>query len=402
VSTVVIVGASVAGVRTAQALRSNNFDGQVVVVGEESAMPYDKPPLSKALLTGQASTDTVALLRDDTVAKARLDLRLGTRASTLDVARRQVALTNGDQLPYDVVVLATGARARPSPWPAPSGVHVLRTLDDAQHIRHDLELGGHLVVVGGGFIGSEVASSARTLGLDVTVVDPLTDPSARAVGPDAGRLLSGLHQRHGTTTRFGTGVEAIDGERGALQVRLTDGDILPATTVVVGIGAQPNDQWLASSGLEIDDGVVCDEHCRATGTSDVYAAGDLARWLHPRHHELVRIEHWTNATEQAACVAHNITHPDDLRSHQPIEYVWSDQYDWKIQIAGRPAVADRSELVGDPASGARFAMVHGDSDDHLCGAVTVNWPRGVVECRRMLATGSTFGAACDRIRALFG
>lgn len=353
--TVVIVGSSVGGVRTARALRTEGYDGRIVLIGAEAEMPYDKPPLSKQFLAGAWDEDRVRLLTAADAEAAGIELRLGSAAERLDVADRAVVLADGTRVHYDVLVVATGADARPSPWPVESGVHVVRTLDDSRKLAEDLtSVSGPVVVVGGGFIGAEVAATAHAVGRDVTIVDPLHAPIGRVLGEELGAMFTDLHHRHGVATRFGDGVEAVDGKAGALRVTLTSGEVLPAGTVVVGIGARPNAGWLASSGLLIDDGVVCDEFCRAVNHGTVFAVGDVARWHHPRHREDVRVEHWTNAAEQASCVAHNIVHPDGLRPYAPTEYVWSDQYDWKIQIAGRPrpsrsAAADRRSARGEAA-----------------------------------------------------
>lgn len=385
--TAVVVGSSIGGVRTVQALRAAGYPGDVVLVGEEPHLPYDKPPLSKSLLAGSATADDVMLFGADAAQAAEVRLLLGRRAERLDIAARELQLDDGERLPFDDVVVATGAHARPSPWGPHSGVHVLRTLGDAEALRSDLLAGGHLVIVGAGFIGAEVAATARALGLDVTMVDPLDVPMARILGPEVGGIFAGLHERHGVATSFGVGVEAIEGRRGALRVALTDGRVLLASTVVVGIGAVPNDGWLASSGLLVDDGLVCDEHCRAIGSPRVYGVGDVARWWHLRHGERVRVEHWTNAVEQAAVVAHNITFPDDPRPYTPVEYVWSDQYDWRIQIAGRTG-RSRHEILGHPAD-TRFAVLYGDEGGRLDGLMTVNWPKALVTGRRALAASTT-------------
>jgi NADPH-dependent 2,4-dienoyl-CoA reductase/sulfur reductase-like enzyme len=399
--TVVVVGSSVGGVRTAQALRSEGFSGRIVLVGEESQLPYDKPPLSKQFLAGEWDTDRVTLLTDDAAKRARIELRLGVAAERLDVAGRQVLLADGSRLDYDAVVIATGASARPSPWAATSGVHVVRTLVDSRALQADLRGEGPVVVVGGGFIGAEVAASAHALGHEVTVVDPLPAPIGRVVGRELGEHFTALHHRHGVVTRFGTGVEAVDGVAGALRVELTDGSELRAATVVVGIGAVPNDGWLADSGLLIESGVVCDEYCRAVDATDVYAVGDVARWFHPTHSEYMRIEHWTNAVDHAGTVAHNIAHPEDLRVHRAVEYVWSDQYDWKIQIVGLPARCRRHELVGElTGDRPRAAAAFTDESGLLRGAVTVNWPRALITCRRLVAEGASFDDAVGRLTEL--
>jgi phthalate 3,4-dioxygenase ferredoxin reductase subunit len=227
-------------------------------------------------------------------------------------------------------------------------------------------------------------------------------PIGRVVGPEIGRWFTDLHHRHGVSTHFGVGVEAVEGTSGRLRVLLTDGTELPAATVVVGIGAVPNDGWLADSGLPIDDGVLCDQYSRAVDAPDVFAVGDVARWFHPGHREHVRVEHWTNAVDQGICAAHNIAHPDDLRAYRPVEYVWSDQYDWKIQIVGRPVRGTRYEVVGDlSGEKPRAAVLYTDpGTGALHGAVTVNWPKALVQCRRLVTQAATFDEALEMVRGL--
>ena len=399
--TVVVVGASVGGVRTAQALRSEGFDGRVVLVGAESHTPYDKPPLSKQFLAGYWGLEKVVLLTAEKAAEDAIELRLGSAATRLDVAGRRLLLADGQALDYDKLVVATGASARPSPWRPGSGVHVVRTLDDSRHLAGALRQDGPVVVVGGGFIGAEVAATARQLGREVTVVDPMPTPIGRVVGPEIGSLFTELHHRHGAATRFGVGVEEIEGVAGNLRVGLTDGTRLSAATVVVGIGAVPNDGWLADSGIPVENGVLCDEYSRAVDAPDVFAVGDVARWFHPGHREHVRVEHWTNAVEQAVIAAHNIAHPDDLRTHRPVEYVWSDQYDWKAQIVGRPVHGVRHDIIGTlEGEHPRGAVLYQDDGGRLCGAVTVNWPRALVQCRRLVTQGAPVEEALDRVRGL--
>lgn len=400
-STVVVIGSSVAGVRCVQALRDEGFGGRIVLVGEETELPYDKPPLSKTFLTGARDRVQVALLTVERATELAVELRLGSAAQRLDVAGHRVYLADGTDVAYDIVVLATGAAARPSPWPCESGVHVVRTLADAQALRTDLEVDTPVVVVGGGFIGAEVAATAHALGRHVTVVDPLAEPIGRVVGSDIGAYFTALHHRHGVETRFGTGVESVSGRAGDLTLTLTDGSQLAAGTVVVGIGAVPNDGWLASSGLVIEDGVLCDEYCRAVNAPDVLAVGDVARWYHPGRAEHLRVEHWTNAVDSAVVAAHNIAQPEELRSHASIEYVWSDQYDWKIQIVGRPAAATRHHLLGSlEGDRARGVALYTDDSGVLCGAVSVNWPKALITCRRLMATGAAFDDALSQIIAL--
>jgi len=399
-SRVVIVGSSVGGVRTAQALRSQGYDGDVVLVGEETALPYDKPPLSKALLAGTSDIAAVTLLSRDAAAADRIELLLGRRAIGVDVAGCQVEFADDEPLRYDHLVVATGASARPSPWGHGSGIHVLRTLEDCLRLRDDLVAGVRLVVIGGGFIGAEVASTARSMGGQVTIVDPVPVPMSRVLTEEIGEWFIDLHRNHGVHTRFGIGVENIEGERGNLKIGLTDGTVLEADTVVVGIGAVPNDGWLMSSGLLVDDGLVCDEFCRAVTSQNIYAVGDVSRWFHRARGVTMRIEHWTNAVDQASCVAHNILYPDELRCYEPVEYVWSDQYDWKIQVCGQTTHLGEPLVVGDRLSDNRFAVLYPDGEQRLGGAAVVNWPRALIECRRALQAGSDLESVRGRLEVL--
>ena len=383
---VVVVGASVAGVAVARGLRSEGHEGEIVVLGEEHDWPYDKPPLSKQILSGEWDVDRTPLLTPDQAQELAVDVQLGRRAEALDVAGKEIVLGDGGRVAYGACVIATGASARPSPWPARPGVHVLRTLQDALAIRDCFAAGGPVAIVGSGFIGAEVASSARSLGLPVTVIDPLQLPMERVVGPAAATLFTELAARHGIEQRLGHGVEAIDGEAGDLTIHLTDGSRVEAATAVIGIGAIPNDAWLASSGLLIENGVVCDELCRAVGAEGVFAAGDVARWHHPGEPLPTRVEHWTNAVDQAGSVAHNLVHPDDPSPYAPVPYVWTDQHGWKFQIVGHPENGSRHEVVGDlGAERPRAALLFEDAEGRLAGALTLNWPRALAQCRRGLA-----------------
>jgi phthalate 3,4-dioxygenase ferredoxin reductase subunit len=259
---VVIVGASVGGVRAARALRAEGYRGPVTLVGEEPGPPCDRPPLSKQVLSGAWAAERAVLLTAEAAAADDIGLRLGVPATALAVDSRQVLLADGGRLPYDDLVIATGASPRPSPWQPESGVYQLRTLADCLALRERFAAGGPVVLIGAGFIGAETAAAARAAGCAVTLVDPVPVPLERAAGPLVGALLAGLHRQHGAVTRFGAGVRAVSGRAGQLTVTLLDGSSLPAATVVVGIGAVPNDQWLARSGLVIDNGVGCDARPR--------------------------------------------------------------------------------------------------------------------------------------------
>ena len=405
--TVAIVGASVAGVAAARGLRAEGFSGRIVLIGEESEWPYDRPPLSKQVLTGEWSPKRIALLEPAEAETLGIEVRLGVAAEGLDPDERVVKLADGSAIHYGACVIATGVRARPAPWPQLPGMHLLRTLADANGLREQLDHVDSVAVIGGGFIGAEVATAARSLGLEVTVIDPLPLPMARVVGDDAARVFIDLAETHGVQHRLGVGVSGIEdeGPDGGLDVTLTDGSRLHAGAVVIGIGAVPNDGWVADSGLLIGNGVVCDAYgraLRADGSSrapGVYAAGDVARQLHVGIGENVRVEHWTNAVEQGNCVAHNIVHPEDLRVHDAEHYVWSDQHGWKFQFVGRPVVAVEVHLVGQlEGERPRAVWIYADIDGQLVGAMSVNWPRALVMARRALAEGADAGTILNSLR----
>lgn len=341
---VVIVGASAAGLTTAEALRREGYAGRLTLIGDEKALPYDRPPLSKQVLSGTWDP-TKTLLRPETVyAEHDIELRLGTSASGVDLARRTVALAGGEEVAYDGLVIATGVIPRELPFGHDlAGVHVLRTIDDALALRADLLRSSSVVVVGAGFLGSEAAASARRLGLDVTLVDPLPLPLVRQLGDRVGRLVAELHEEEGVRLRTEVGVAALLGGGRVSGVELTDGTVVPAEVVLVAIGAIPATDWLAGSGVPVDDGVVCDSTCLAV--DGVYAAGDVARWFNPHFGTLMRVEHRMNATEQGMAVAGNLL--GARTPFAPVPYFWTDQFDAKIQAYGIfPAGAEMSVAHG--------------------------------------------------------
>jgi 3-phenylpropionate/trans-cinnamate dioxygenase ferredoxin reductase subunit len=399
---VVIVGASLAGTRTAQGLRTLGHSGPVTLIGAEAELPYDRPPLSKNLLKGawsQEQVEKVRLVTAEELAAAGIDLRLGSAAVGLDTATREVRLADGTAISYDVLVIATGAAARPSPWLPDSGVYQLRTLDDSRAIAARLALGEPVVVVGGGFIGTEIAAAARGWGCAVTVVDPVPEPMARLVGPEIAGSLVDLHLRNGAETRFGVGVVGIEGEAGALTVELDNGERLAASTAVVGIGSVPSTDWLVSSGLKLDNGVVTDGRLRAVGAQDVYAIGDVARWPHPGRGAEVRAEHWTNASDQARYIAESIAQGNET-GYAPTDFVWSDQYDWKVNAFGWRDPDGSSIVVGDLEAGGKTAVVHVAASGAACGAVTVNWVRALNQARRLFATAASAAEIAEAIGQL--
>jgi NADPH-dependent 2,4-dienoyl-CoA reductase/sulfur reductase-like enzyme len=398
---VVVVGSSLAGIRTGQALRAAGFDGEIAVVGAEDVAPYDKPPLSKDFLDGRKEPADFALLGDGWEPDGLTPV-LGRAAVGLDCGSRHVVLDGGERLDYGRLVIATGGRPRRLTGAdgRPVG-HTVRDLTDGGALRTAVRCGGHVVVIGGGFIGCEVAATARRLGCAVTIVDTAATPMAHAVGATVGELLARRHAEEGTTLLAGATVAsltALDNER--TLVSLTDGRVLEAEVLVNGIGIVPATEWLAGSPVTLDDGVRTDEFCRALGAPDVHALGDVARW-----HDLAtgrprRVGHWTNAVDQANVVAHNILHPHAPRAHRAAPYFWSDQYGHKIQMIGHVAPADRPELYEvDTAGGSRPAAVF-VGDGRLTAAVTVGWPRGMATLRRLWTSGAAPGEVRAELDAL--
>jgi NADPH-dependent 2,4-dienoyl-CoA reductase/sulfur reductase-like enzyme len=390
---IVIVGASLAGGRAAQALRQAGHEGPVVVIGAEAHRPYTRPPLSKELLAGDHDADRCALPS----AGADVDWRLGTAAAGLDLGSREVVLEDGERLPYAKLLIATGARARP--WPGDpvglDGLHVLRDLDDALALRDAFETGPRLAVVGAGFVGSEVAATARKRGLDVTLIDIAPHPMT-ALGPEVGARVAELHRAHGVELRLGAGVDGFEGNGRLEAVRLADGTRVEADVAVVALGAIPNTDWLAESGLELQPGVVCDATLAARDADDVFCAGDAAAWPHPlADGALIRIEHWTNAAEQGAAAARNLlAEPADRVPYAAVPYFWSDQYDVKIQAVGLAARAERMHVLEATPDGEK-CVLGGERDGRLVAVVGFNAARRLAFYRSRLAEQP----ALDDVRA---
>jgi len=394
---VVVVGASAAGLATAESLRRLGYEGEITLVGNEPHLPYDRPPLSKQILTGELDPDGLLLRGRADLDALGLDLRLGETATGVDLPGRTVTLASGTTVGYDALVVATGARARRLPGTeGVRGVHVLRTLEDALTLRERLRPGRRLVVVGAGFIGAEVAAAARGLGLLVTMLEPAQVPLAHAVGAAVGRTLTRAHRDHGVDLRTGVTVDGVLSRGGEVTgVRLSDGSEVAGQDVVVGIGSRPNTEWLAGSGLPLDDGLVCDEHCMAAPR--VYAAGDVARWHNPLFGATMRIEHRTNAAEQGLAVARNLL--GARRPFAPVPYFWSDQYDLKIQAYGHLRGHDKVEIVDGDLDSRRFLAAYRNGD-HLAGVVAVNTPPKTVRAwRSAIATRQPWSAAVGNTRA---
>jgi NADPH-dependent 2,4-dienoyl-CoA reductase/sulfur reductase-like enzyme len=343
---VVIVGASAAGLTAAEALRRRGYDGALTLIGDETHLPYDRPPLSKQVLAGTWEPEKVMLRDEQALAALDATFLLGETAAALDTAARRVRLDGGGTVDYDALVIATGVTPRRLPGTDLAGMHLLRTLDDTLALRAHLLTGPKVVVVGAGFLGAEAAASARQLGLDVTLVDPLPVPMHRQFGSTIGGLIAELHRDHGAVVRCGVGVTrfvAADGR--VVAVELDDSSLLEADLVLIAVGSTPAIGWLADSGVPLGNGVECDDRCQAA--PGIYAAGDVACWYNPLFETRMRLEHRMNATEQAMAVAGNLLGDD--RPFAPLPFFWTDQYDTKIQAYGIfPPDAECRIVSGDP------------------------------------------------------
>lgn len=408
-STTVIVGASLAGINAARTLRLQGHTGSIIVVDADSERPYDRPPLSKQMLTGEWEPEKILL----PAGKEDLDLefRLGVRAKAVDLGARQITLEGADgtvaNTAFDSLVIASGASARRLPDSAGiAGVHVVRTLADSLALRAELEAGpSRVVVIGAGFIGAEVASSCRKRGIEVTLVEAMPLPLERILGAEMGRVCAQVHIENGVDLRLGTGVlqletETVDGVEKVVGVALTDGTTVAAEIVVVGIGVTLNVDWLEGSGLTLDDGVVCDNTLLAA--PGVVAAGDIARYPSTRFGRMLRVEHWETAIAGGEAAARRLLAEASGETpvvFDPIPWFWSDQYDRKIQLAGRPMPTDTCVVVHGSTDEFRFVALYGDGD-RLTGVLGMNRPRHVVQLRALFEEGASFSEACERAATL--
>jgi NADPH-dependent 2,4-dienoyl-CoA reductase/sulfur reductase-like enzyme len=377
---IVVAGAGLAGLHAAQALRKAGHAGALVVVGDEPALPYDRPPLSKDILAGAVSDDSCALVP----AGLDVDWRLGQAAAALDISARELTLDDGSTLDYDALVIATGRRARTLPGPLAGG-RTLRSLADAQTLRAALRTGGRLVIVGAGFIGCEVASTARRLGLEVDVVDLAPHPMP-VMGATAAAHAQALHERCGVRFHLGVGVAALEDDGRATTVLLTDGCTLIADHVLLAAGSVPNTEWLAGSGVTLERGCVrCDAHCFAVGATGVVAAGDVAAWPHPAAPGgLAALEHWTNARDMARHGAQNLlAAADDRTPYVPVPTFWSEQHGVKVKAVGFLGRATSYSVVEDDPEHGRF-VVEAFDEDAFVGAVMFNRNRLYATYQRRL------------------
>lgn len=398
---IVVVGASLAGLRACESLRTEGYTGTITLIGAELHKPYDRPPLSKALLKGEWEPDRIQLRKPEALAGLDLDMRLGIRATSLDASRRAVTLETGEVLTADGVIIATGSEPRPLPGqPDLDGVTMLRTLDDSLALRRRLADRPRVVVIGAGFIGLEVAATAAQTGCQVTVLEGAPAPLIRGLGAEMGEVVARVHSRNGVNVSCDVQVAGIEGVAGrATDVRLGDGRLVDADIVVVGVGVSPATAWLDGSGLELRDGVVCSESLRAA--AGIYAAGDCARWVNQLFGdagEEMRVEHWTNAAEQGAAAARNLL--AELAgvaptAYAPVPFFWSDQFDSRIQFIGRAHGDDEVRVVAGDIDGG-FVALYGHAG-RLRGALGVNLPRVVMPFRKLLAERASWDQALRHV-----
>jgi 3-phenylpropionate/trans-cinnamate dioxygenase ferredoxin reductase subunit len=347
--TFVIVGAGLAGAKAAETLREEGFDGRIVLLGAEPHRPYERPPLSKDYLRGESQRDGAFVHPEEFYAEKEIELRPSTPARAIDLGAREIQLEGGEALAYSKLLLAPGAEPRVLRLPGSDleGVHYLRVFEDSDTIRAAIERGGRAVVIGAGWIGSEVAASARTKGVEVTIVEQLAVPLERVLGREVGEVYAAIHRDHGVEVLGETGVESIEGDGRVERVRLEGGRTLDCDFVVVGVGVQPRTALAAQAGIAVDNGILVDEHLQ-TGAPGVFAAGDVANAQHPFYRERVRVEHWANALHQGPVAARAMLGEPDVYDRLP--YFFSDQYDVGMEYAGFARSWDRAVFRGDPAT----------------------------------------------------
>ena len=395
---IVIVGAGQAGGRAAEAMRAGGFTGAVTLVGEETDPPYERPALSKGVLLGTEAVDTTHCLPRSFYEETQIELRLATRVEAIAPAAQRILLSDGDWLPYDKLLLCTGSRVRPLPGaPDIAGVHYLRTIADCQRLASALKPGGRLVVVGGGFIGLEVVSTAAKRGMSVTVVERQANLLERVVPRGIAAAVERMHRARGVTIRLGVAAAEILGDERVTGLRLTDGTVIPADAVVVGIGIIPNTELAEAAGAASDDGLIVDEFGRTT-LANVYAAGDVTNHPNPILGRRLRLESWQNAQNQAVAVARNM-----IGSHAPyaeVPWFWSDQFDTNIQMVGAAAPDATVHWRGDPASGR--AMAFAVEQGRLRCAVAFNLGADIRFARKLIERGATLPPEmlCDPARKL--
>jgi len=388
---IVVVGSSLAGLRTIEALRREGYEGAIVALGEEPHMPYDRPPLSKQFLKGEWDQEKVSLRRQG-FDELGVTWRRGERADALDASAKEILLASGERVGYGGLVIATGSVARRLPFGRDlAGIHVLRTLDDAMTLRDELTRSPRVLVVGAGFIGMEAAATCRELGLEVSVVEPLEAPLLRGLGPVLGPYVGEKHRSKGVDLRCGVGVEGFEGQGRVERVKLSNGTRIDAEVVVVGIGVAPATGWLEGSGLELDDGIVCDG-AGGTKLPDVVAVGDAARWHNPLAGNALRYEHWTSAVEQAQYVAARLLKGPGVPSLAQVPYVWTDQFELRLAVAGNIRPGAEMHVCKGTLEEERCLVLFG-REDRLEGAVGLRRPGPLLAARKRIAEGISFEEA---------
>ena len=388
-STFVIVGAGLAGAKAAETLRSEGFDGRVVVIGDEAERPYERPPLSKDYLRGEAAREKAYVHDESFYADNAIELLTGRRAVAIDDAQHAVLLDDDQVLAYRRLLLATGSEPRrlDSPGSDLDGIHYLRTFDDADSLRGTLGDAQHLVVVGAGWIGSEVAASARQLGVEVTMVEPASVPLERVLGAEVGRIYLELHRAKGVEVLTGTGVERFEGNGSVSTVRTSDGRSIDADAVVVGIGAAPRVELAQAAGIAVDRGVLVDAALR-TSSPDVFAAGDIANALHPFYGGRIRVEHWANALNQGEAAARSML--GQAVEYDRLPYFYSDQYDVGMEYTGYATDWDEVVFEGDVAR--REFIAFWRKDGRVVAGMNVNVWDVTDRIKQLIRSGDPLGA----------
>jgi 3-phenylpropionate/trans-cinnamate dioxygenase ferredoxin reductase component len=385
---ILIVGGGLAAARIAEQLRRADYTGALTIVSDEVHLPYDRPPLSKELL--RSEVDDVTLKPREFYDENNIVLRLGSAATDLDTAAQTVTLDEGTMLRYDELVIATGLVPRRIPsFPDLDGIRVLRSFDESLALRKHASSAQRAVVVGAGFIGCEVAASLRGLGVDVVLVEPQPAPLAAVLGAQIGELVARLHRAEGVDVRTDVGVAEVRGHDHVESVVLTDGTELTTDLVVVGIGSRPATDWLDGSGVEVNNGVICDAAGR-TSVPNVWALGDVASWRDPTGRQ-VRVEHWSNVAEQARTVVPAML-GQDAPAGVVVPYFWSDQYDVKIQCLGQPIATDTVHIVED--DGRKFLAFY-ERDGVVAGVVGGGKPGKVMKTRGKIAAAAPISDVLD-------
>ncbi len=394
--TFVVVGANLAGGRAAQWLRQEGFDGKIILIGAEPDPPYERPPLSKEYLRGDMSRERLFIATSEAYREQEIELRLATRATSINPSERSVELESGERIGYDKLLLATGGHVRRVSVPGSEleGIHYLRTVADSERIAAEVQPGRRLVVIGAGFIGAEVAATARTKGLEVHVLEMAPVPLGRVLGEELGRIYAEIHRDHGVQLHTGEAIERFEGAKRVERVVSSSGRTIDCDFVVVGVGIEPATELAREAGLEVENGIVVNEYCE-TSAPDIYAAGDVASFYHPLLDTRLRVEHWSNAQNQGITAAKNML--GKQKAYDDIPWFWSDQYDLNMQYIGHAPRWDEIVLRGDVA-GRSFTAFYVEGG-RLRAALAVNHQRDIRASRELIKRGAPVSADALRDEA---